>query len=173
MNKKLIPLYVLSVFLLSVLGCGYHIGSSIMNPQIKTIAIAPVKNETVVPLVSAYLRSSLSEQFMVDNSLKVKQINEADCILYAQVLEVENTSTSEDSSDGALRYRPAEWQIKVTIEYNVIIPGAKEPLIQTREVSGSALYQVTADQNISRRYGLEQACYQASKEIVEYIVEGW
>ena len=83
------------LLLLSIQGCGYHFGH-IMHPQVKSIAIAPVKNETLAYNVPAELRNRLTEAFMRDGALKVKPLREADCILYARVIDIkyrENNSS--------------------------------------------------------------------------------
>ena len=36
-------------------GCGYHLGD-IGNPQLKSIAVAPIDNETYEPNASAFMR---------------------------------------------------------------------------------------------------------------------
>ena len=70
-------------------------------------------------------------------------------------------------------YRPAEFQITVTLEYSVLIPGRGAPLIPKRTVSGSANYQILADPAISRTNALKQACYNTAKLAVEYTTEAW
>jgi hypothetical protein len=144
-----------------------------MHPQVKTIAIAPVKNDTVEPEVSAWVRQSLAEQFEFDGSLKVKDMKDADCVLYARITEVENTGTSRTSFDGNQTFIPAEFSVKVRIEYTVIIPGRAQPLIELRELLGESRYQVLADSNIARRRGVQQACREVAREAVIYVVEAW
>jgi len=153
-------------------GCGYHIGS-LMHPQVKTIAIAPVTNDTLEPLAAAQMRKALCEQFQFDGSLKLKQLDTADCILYGRVIKVETTATSEDTSDNKQTYRAAEWSVAVTFEFVVMVPGRKKPLIDTRRVKGSARYQVMADQAVTRRRGVEQACRNAAEQAVVYTTEAW
>ena len=76
---------LLSAVLLSALllpGCGYHLGS-IAHPQIKTVAVADVKNETYEVMAATLLRNILTERFQFDNSLKLTSMDKADCIVYA------------------------------------------------------------------------------------------
>jgi len=152
--------------------CGYNIGS-IMHPQIKTIAIAPVKNDTAEPDVSAWLRQSLAEQFELDGSLKVKSIQEADCVLYARIVNVKTEGTSFSSFDGNQTFQPAEFDVSVTVEYTVIVPSRTTPLIELREVIGETKYQVAADHFVSRRRGVQQACREAARKAVIYVTEAW
>lgn len=153
-------------------GCGYQVGS-IMHPQIHSIAIAPVKNETMEPLASPMMQQSLREQFVLDSSLKVKELEQADCILYGRVVEVKVTHTTTDSKNNLEDYRAAEWAIKVTFEYTVIVPGRANELIGRRQVIGVAVFQVTTDPDTARRRGVKQACREAAQQAVIYTVEAW
>ena len=60
-------------------GCGYKFGST-MHPQITSVAVAPVTNETLSYNASAVLRQKLTELFTTDGSLKLKSIGNADTI---------------------------------------------------------------------------------------------
>ena len=153
-------------------GCGYKMGS-IMHPQVKSIAIAPITNDTLEPFASAQMRQALCEQFQWDNSLKLKTLQTADCILYGKIVEVRTRASAEDTTDNAQTYRASEWSVSVIFEYVVMIPGRKEPLIGKRRVSGSAKYQVAADQAITRRRGVLQACRNAAEQAVIYTTEAW
>lgn len=167
-----IKVYIIGFSLLFLAGCGYHAGST-MHPQVRSIAIAPVVNDTLEPNVSAELRNSLSERIMVDGSLKVKSIKEADCIIYCRVTEAKTTATQDDSRDNQQNYRPAEWNVEITVEFSVIIPGNKTPLVSTRKVTGSALYQVLADYDITRRSGIHGACWAVAGQVIQYTTEAW
>lgn len=152
--------------------CGYHMGS-MAHPQIKTIAIAPVKNDTLEPLASGIMRQQLSEQFQFDGSLKVKSIEEADCILYCKIKEVKNIGVTWRSSDNQVTYRPYQFTIQITAEFSVVMPGRGDPLIPTREVSETAIYDITSDPQQGRSNGVKQACYNDARKIVQYTVEAW
>ena len=155
-------------------GCGYRIGT-IGHPQIKTIAIAAVKNDTTLYNMAWILRNVLAEQFMLDGTLKVVSEKEADCILYARITQ---SSIKEVTSKHRYRrddstFEPEEWQITVRAEYSVIIPGRKAPLIPLREVSGSANFQAPGDMDSAHRRAAGQACREAAVEMVEFTTEAW
>jgi hypothetical protein len=170
--KKVLICAAIPFLYLAVSGCGYHVGS-VMHPQVETIAIAPVKNETLEEFATPCMRQALSEQFQLDNSLKVKSIETADCVLYGVVKKIETMGIGFDSTNNEQTYAPAEFALKVTFEFTVIIPGRSKSLINTREVSGVAAYQVTADNEIARRRGIQQACRDAAQKAVVYTVEAW
>jgi outer membrane lipopolysaccharide assembly protein LptE/RlpB len=153
-------------------GCGYHMGT-FMHPQVKSIAIAPVVNDSLGYNVAAEMRGKLAEAFMRESSLKVKNLREADCVLYARVTNISYTEVTEVSHDDDKTFRSAEWQIKIKVEFSVIIPGRKEPLIKPRTVTAYTNFQVQADMDTNRRQGTQQACYNAAQQIVDYTTEGW
>ncbi|MBN1863851.1 MAG: hypothetical protein JW808_03010 [Victivallales bacterium] len=164
---------ILLVSLLPLLGsCGYQMGS-IMHPQIKSIAVAPIINETLEPFVSAELRQALVEQFQWDGSVKVTSLKEADCIIHGRVIEVETTTTSTATFDDSQTFRGAEWEIELLFEFEVTIPGRERPLVPARRVEGKAKYQIWTDQQTTRRRGIQQACRSAAEEAVNYTVEAW
>lgn len=153
-------------------GCGYRIGT-MGHPQIKTIAIAAVKNDTTIYNLSAIMRNVLAEQFMLDGTLKVVSEKKADCILYARIVDANTSEVTESSSSADRSFEPEEWQITVKTEYSVIIPGQKTPLIPLRNVSGSANFQAPGDMDAARRRGAAQACRKAAVEMVEFTTEAW
>ena len=161
-----------ALLFLSPSGCGYHVGS-IMHPQVKTIAVAPMKNDTIEAMATQYMRQALAEQFDIDRSLKLKSLEEADCVIYGRIVEVKTLSIGYDSSNNEQSYQPAEFVLRIKLEFVVIIPGRANPLIDTHEVEGEATYQVTADLDIARRRGIQQACRMAAQKAVVYTVEAW
>lgn len=178
MTKKIKPIMLLSllspalILFFLVPGCGYQMGS-IMHPQVKSIAIAPVLNETMIPNAAAFMRQALAEQFQWDASIRVESMEKADCILYGRILDVKNKSTMQQSYDGEQRYTPSEWDAEVKFEFVVIIPGRTEALIPNRQVVGHASYQVLADHEITKKRGIQQACRDAAEQAVVYTVEAW
>ena len=154
-------------------GCGYRIGArSLVHPQIKSIAVGEIKNDTLEPLAGSIMRQQLCERYMFDGALKLKNKGDADCILYGTIRSVKNTTIREDDNDNDI-YRPAEFRLEVELEYSVVIPGRGQQLFPTRTVLGGANYQILADPMISRQNALKQACYNTAKLAVEYTTEAW
>ncbi len=153
-------------------GCGYHWGS-IMHPQVKSIAIAPVVNETTAYNVASDMRMMLAEQFMLDGSLELTSLETSDCILETRVLGVKFTEIDDDSYDASVIYRPSEWRVEVEAEFKVIIPGTREPLVKTRKVVGRALFKSQADMETNRIQATRMACAEAAKLIIIYTTEAW
>jgi outer membrane lipopolysaccharide assembly protein LptE/RlpB len=153
-------------------GCGYHLGS-MAHPQVKTVAIAPVTNETLAYNAAADLRGMLCDQFMFDGSFKIKEQGTADCIVYAKILSVLTSVVATASYNNDQTYQAAEWQITMKVEFTVIIPGRKDPLVSKRTVAGTANYQVQADVETNRRRGILMAGRDAAQQIVQYTTEAF
>lgn len=170
--KQFVVLLMTAAVLLMTGGCGYRFGT-MGHPQIKTIAIAAVKNDSTTYNLSAIMRNILVEQFMLDGTLKAVSEKKADCILYARIVQVSSSEVTESSSSADRTFEPEEWQIKVNVEYSVIIPGQKAPLIPLRKVTGSANFQAPGDMDSATRRGAAQACRKAAEEMVEFTTEAW
>lgn len=170
--KQFVVLLMTAAVLLVTGGCGYRVGT-MGHPQIKTIAIAAVKNDTTIYNLSAITRNVLAEQFMLDGTLKVVSEKKADCILYARIIQATSVEVTESSSTADRTFEPEEWQIRVDVEYSVIIPGQKAPLIPLRKVTGKANFQAPGDMDSAMRRGAAQACRQAAVEMVEFTTEAW
>lgn len=166
--------FQLPVFLLliSLSGCGYHVGS-ISHPQIKTVAIADVKNESYEVLASAILRDVLAERFQFDNSLKLTSLEKADCIVYARIVSVSNLSISWKSTAKLENYRANEYTLIVKVEYTVLIPGSAKPLVKKRNAAGGSTYLFAHDPAIGRSNALKQCMLKVADSIVAATTEAW
>ena len=169
--KKLL-LTTLCPVLLLLAGCGYRIGS-LMHPQVESIAIAPVINETVAYNLGPQVRGLLCEIFQQDGSLQLKRESNADCILYARVIGVSFRKSSWSSVNDSDKYVPVEWKVKIEIEYSVVIPGELKPLIDKRTATGEATFMTGADMETGRMGGIRQAALMAAKQIVSQVTEAW
>ena len=169
MKKLVISALAASVLLLS--GCGYRIGN-LMHPQIESIAIAPVINETVAYNVGPQVRGLLCETFQQDGSLQLRRESNADCILYSRITSIKFYSSSWSSTYDDQNYLPTEWRVVVNIEYSVVIPGELKPL-KTGMATGSATFMTGADMEAGRTNGIRLAAFDAAKRIVHQVTEAW
>ena len=160
------------MMLLPVSGCGYHLGS-ITHPQIKTVAIADVKNETYEVLASALLRNLLAERFQFDNSLKLTSLERADCIVYARIVSVQNSNISWRSNSKVESYRANEYALQVRVEYTVLRPGYAQPLVRRSFANSYSTYLFAHDPAIGRVSALKQCMLRIANQIVSATTEAW
>lgn len=159
----------LLVFLCS---CGYQAGS-LMHPQIRTVAVADVKNETMEVEGSPLLRGILAERFQFDNSLKITTPDKADCIVYAKIVSVDTQNIVWHSEDDDKTFRPSLFRLTAEVEYTVRVPGQAKPLVPSGKARANATYQLTHDPALGKRDALKQAFLQISDKIVHAVTEGW
>ena len=173
LRKSLAVCFLALGCVLSGVSCGYYHMGSMMHPQIKTIAIAAIRNDTREPLLTELARTQIAAQFQSDNSLKLVSKEEADCILYVRLVSVSTSMRRYKPSYVDDDYRPSEFRVSLTAEMEVLVPGRSEPLIRKRTVSAAACYQYNVDPQVGKYYGLRQACYELGGDIVEYTTEAW
>ena len=168
------PVLLLTVllFTVSLSGCGYRVGS-LAHPQLRTVAIADVKNETYEVLAATLLRNVLAERFQFDNSLKLASMEKADCVVYARVINVNNSSITYRNFNKVENYRPNEYRLTVGVEFTVLMPGKPAPLVRKQVVSGSCLYNFTHDPAIGRENALRQCMLRVANAIVSATTEAW
>lgn len=172
MNFKTLIAMIAAAFVLC--GCGYRIGF-MGHPQIRTLGVAPVANETVSYNAAGVLRSLLCERIMNDGTYKLKSESSADCILYAKVLKVEfsERTWSSNNNHNAGKFFPEYYNVAVTVEYSVIIPGRVKPLIGPVKVKGNAMFDHVVDLEHARNTGVKYALWDATKKIIDQCTETW
>ena len=174
--KHLISLCTLLLAALFRSGCGYRIGFT-GHPQISSLAVAPVTNETLLFNAAGTLRSLLCERIMTDGTYKLKSESDADCIVNARVVKAEfseiSWSSDDDDDEENRKFFPEYYRVKVTVQYSVILPGRVKPLIGPATVVGSAMFDHAVDLENARRSGVKQALWDASKKIVDACSEAW
>ena len=166
--KLLLPIFL--AFL--TVSCGYHIGK-LTHPQVKSIAIAPIKNNTIIYNVSAILRQQLNEKFSVFSNLKVKSQHSADAILLCEVISITTNEVVDSTTDNELTFRPAEWLLTMNADVTVIIPGRKRPLVKKTRLVGQSLFHLLGDFDTSRQAALLQASRQLAERTVWNTTEAW
>ncbi len=171
MSRKV--LFIIPVIAVTAIisGCGYRIGY-MGHPQLSTVAVAPVSNDTLSYNAAAILRQKLTEVFTTDGTMKLKSISAADCIVYAKITKVSYVESSGHLNDDD-DFLPNEWRVTATVEFSVVIPGRAKPLIGPKTVTGSAEFISDADLENARTYGLRQALFDASRTIVSNVTEAW
>ena len=160
---------LLMMFVLA--GCGYKVGF-VKHPQLDSIAVAPVINETEIYNAASDMRMLMSEVIMQDGTFKLGDLRRADAILYMTVQNIAFAESSRATVKNKLEYRPDEWRVRVNISYKLIIPGQGKPLLSGRK-EGDVLFQAGADVENGRLRAVRQACFIAAQKIVRSIAEGW
>lgn len=164
--------FLCSALLMLFSGCGYQVGN-LMHPQLKTVAIAPIANETLAYNLAPQLRNLLIECFQTDGSLKVVSEDQADCIVYAKVTNIKFGEMAWSSRGKDDDFMPNQWRVSITVKMAVMVPGRATPLLSEREITGSSQFSGSPDLETSRTYAVRQAGYEAAKKMVTRLTEAW
>lgn len=152
-------------------GCGYKVGF-IKHPQLNSIAVAPVINETEIYNAASDMRMKMTEVIMQDGTFKLKDQRNADAILYITVQNISFAESVRASVKNKLEYRPEEWRVRVAVKYKLIIPGQGKPLL-SGQTEGEIRFQAGADIESGRLRAVRQTCFIAARKIIVAIAEGW
>lgn len=133
-------------FLLILYGCGYHISHG-ENPSLPSwmekVYVEPWTNRTNEIWLSNWITDDLRHQFLLNNTLKLVRMEEADVVISGEVRSIKNTGLSY------VRYDQ-------TIEREVIVECAVKMI---EKKSGRILWQTS---NISRAQS-----YLVGRELME------
>jgi hypothetical protein len=161
--------------MLAASGCGvYRLGST-MDPDLGTIAIGTVANETREPMLTSYFRNEVPAMFMRDGSLQVVN-GSADCVLQARITgynlrQIGEEETISNDEDQRLN-RTVIWGVDVNVEYEVLRADGTA-YIPTTVATGKAEFSELIDLEVVRKDGLRQAIYDAADQIVTAVTNPW
>lgn len=174
MTRRL-PLLALVTLVLA--GCAHYRTGSLMHPQVHSIAVARVRNDTDRARLGVEAQAKLRRAFMADGSLTlVEDENRADCTLQARIVAYRYQSlgsatraAGDDREINATRIFGAE----VDLEYTVFLPDGKRLLMPVGKVTGSSQFTELPDLEMARADALDLATADAARRAVSAITEAW
>lgn len=159
-------------------GCvGYQAGS-VMHPQIHAAAVSVPRNDTVEPDLGPQLRQALIATLMNDGSLTVTEADRADVTVETRVRgctfrRIAASKVSDSRQEGRSTYETSIYEARVTVEYELRMPGLRRPVLERQTVFGTAEFTTLPDHVTARREGLRRALQDAAQQIAAGITEGW
>jgi outer membrane lipopolysaccharide assembly protein LptE/RlpB len=169
---KYISIVFLCLLATILSSCGYHLGT-FGNPQIKTIAIAPIINDTHQISASTYMKQALSDRFQFDGAYKIVNMHSADAVIYGRITEIVFTAPSILTATDGVTFMTKEFGCTVEFEYSLIIPGRGTPVVPQTTVSETVQFQVPVDLFPARQSGIQQACRTVAENVAWRCTEGW
>ena len=164
MKIKLMPVLFL-IFSLSFSGCGYKLGT-IPVGGIKTIAIAPVDNQTGKSFIEeAIVTNTLIQQFNKDGSVKVTDEAFADGIIYVTLKDYNQSAQAFTEKDVGEYFR-------LIITAEILVKDKKGRILHTEAIQGEGKYEVTQDQGEIERISVKEAIKDLCIDTVRSVVEG-
>jgi hypothetical protein len=132
-------LQLAAVALATVAGCTcrYSFSQSSIPSHINTVAIPPVRNETVEPALDQEVTDAITREFILDNSLRVLPIDEADSAILGVIIGYRNHVFGFNAQEQTEEY---EVIIEMRIEFKDLVK--RKTLWEEKRMIGRTTYFV-------------------------------
>ncbi len=167
--------FLLILNILLITACSNYTVGRLMHPQIKTIGIGQIKNDTDQPRLSVFMIEKLKERIMQDASLRVVPVEEADIILTGTIVGYKTDSRGyahqdEREDDGDAFFSTI---FRASITFNYEVKTRKQWDLLSGTVTEGADFTELVDQFEEQRNAFRRAAYEVSKKVVVQITEAW
>jgi len=172
--KRALSISLIVVLFFGMSGCGYT--TKVTLPyDIKTIYVPNFKNS--IPLSKRYtyvsgleidVTNSVIDRLIFDGNLKVVKEEEADAILFGEVIGYEQEAVRFDSLEGVRQYR-----LFIVVRLTLKKSDTDEIIWQENHFTGDTEYFIEGATAISERAAANEAIENIAKKIVDRIVEDW
>ena len=158
-----------AILALTLTGClGYRLGST-LPPNIRSVYMPTIVNETTEPLLEIETTRALKRELRKDGTLRLAQAEDADSALRVQLVRY---------SLQPLRYERgrartvSEYRLSMRAEISFERLDTGEILVE-RTVKGESTFTTTGDLTSSKQASLPAAARDLAHNIVEVVVEYW
>lgn len=149
--------------------CGYRI-ASYLPPDISSIAVPILKNETYQPGIEVPITNRIIREFLQDGSLKVRKEQESDLLLWGQIIKYERRAITFDSEDPD---EPIQYRLYIRLRFILRDLRTNSVLWDTTKLTGTTTYFITGHYSKTEEEALADATEDLAKKIVERVVEFW
>ena len=150
---------------------GYHIGS--IRPtymkDIKTVAVPPFKNETLIPRIEVLVAGSIIKAIQLDGTYDVASEDNADAILEGTIRTLIRTPARSLIGNVLVS---TEYTLTLTLEIKVV-KRSTNAILDRRLFAGQTSFFVGQDINQEERQALPLAVEDAARSAVSTLSEGW
>ncbi len=170
--RRLLPILALAGGLALLLpGCvGYRLGS-MLPPDIKTVYLENLDNQTNEPLVEQDIMQALVEEIQQDGSLRVvRDPGEADAVLRVSLVGFRLAPLAFADDNATLT---EEYRLNLTAAVELERTDTDEVLVANPSVRGEADFPFSGDLTTTKRQALPDAAEDLAHDIVETLVETW
>ena len=173
---KKLSLVFIALLSITLTSCSYKVGS-LAHPQIKTVAILPIKNTSDEPRAGTFMQQQLAERFMLDGSLKVTTADKADIIIRGDIKNydlnvVGSVKQSEEPTSDRDEFFSASI-FRATLAFNYEIYTKDGWFVQSGNPSSFADFTQLIDLEVEKRQAIKRAAYEVSKKVVNNITEAF
>jgi len=149
--------------------CGYSTSSRTAK-GIKSIAVPMFENQTAEPALEITVTESIIQNLVEDNTLKVTGEENADAILYGQIVEFNNRPFSFDADLNAEEYR-IDIKVKATLTNRTL----GEPIWENLTFGGHGTYflDVAEEEGNTFDDAVDLAIKEITNEILNKTTQDW
>lgn len=173
-NDRTHRLWLIPVAAVLLSGCtqmGYNLGS-MLPPEIKTVHVPTVVNNTDEPTVEIEVTRAVIEALQLDGSLKIAGRQDADSVLRIVLTDYRIVPVAYQRT-GANTTTTQEYRIFLTAGMVLTRASDGSVLAESTHVRGDAIFEFLGDLTSSKRVGLPIAADDLARDIVERVVEYW
>jgi outer membrane lipopolysaccharide assembly protein LptE/RlpB len=167
---------LLLTLLLSLSGCGYHLGEIKPTPmrRVTTIAVPSFKNETLLPRVEAQTADAVAKQFQQDGTYRIESSDQADAILEGTIVSVERQPMRVFANNVL---QTSEFELTVTVNYRVLDRITGAVLMEGKAVGVTPFFteadRVNSDLVTNENMNYPIAAQRMAEKLVGKVAEGW
>ncbi len=172
-------IFSLLVLLSLLSSCAYHLGNPALDPEMKTLAIAEVLNQTPESSLTALFKNALSERIANEPGLRLAAVDSGEAaqlklliknldnrsLARAKLREEENVDYEGDA------YQTVLYRISAKVIYKVYSPATPGKLLRSGEVTGKADLPKLHDREVAQRAALRQLAIDLAADLVVELSE--
>ncbi len=155
------------LFLLS--SCGYRIAYH-LPPDIHSIAIPILKNETYEPGIEVPITNEIITEFLRDGSLKIRKKRDSDLLLLGKITSYKRNPIAFDAEDTD---EPIEYRFYIRIWFSLKNMRTNKVLWKIGGLTGKTTYFVRGNYSKTESEALREATENLAQKLVERVVESW
>jgi outer membrane lipopolysaccharide assembly protein LptE/RlpB len=162
--------------ILSLAGCGYHLGEIKPTPmrRVTTIAVNNFKNNTLIPRLESQTADSVVKRFQQDGTYRIESSDQADAILEGTIESVERQPMRVLASNVL---QTSEFELILTVKYRVLDRVTGAVLMEGTAVGETPFFTesdaVNSDLVTNQNMNYPIAAQRMAENLVSKVSEGW
>lgn len=161
---------IIVTVLLASSGCvGYQLGS-MLPPDIETVYVPTIINNTDEPLLEVEATRAVIQQIQRDGSLRIANEEEADTVLRVTLTDFRLNPVAFDRER---RAAANEYRMIITADILMTRRGTDEVIVDYPGVWGRADFVLVGDLTTSKQTVIPRASEDLAGQIVDRMVETW
>lgn len=162
--------------LLSLAGCGYHLGEIKPTPmrRVTTIAVPTFKNKTLLPRLEAQTADAVAKQFQQDGTYRIESSDRADAIVEGTIVSVDRQPMRIFASNVL---QTSEFELTLRVKYRVIDRVTGAVLMEGTAVGVTPFFSevdlVNSDLVTNQNMNYPIAAQRMAQNLVSKVAEGW